>query len=62
MVGKDEAVIATLGASSFFGEMALLNPEGRAVASVRVKTYCEGYRLSVESYDKLVFSYPSFRE
>ena len=62
VIGERGDVIKTLGASSFFGEMALLNPEGRSVASVVVKTYCEGYRLSVESYDKIVYSYPSFRE
>ena len=62
VVGSEGEVIKHLGASAFFGEMALLNPEGRAVASVRVKTFCEGYRLSVESYDKIVGSYPSFRE
>jgi len=62
VVGSKGEEIKTLGASSFFGEMALLNPEGRSVASIIVKTYCEGYRLSVESYDKIVFSYPTFKE
>jgi CRP-like cAMP-binding protein len=55
-------VLSVLGPSSFFGEMALLNPEGRAVASIRVRSYCEGYRLSRDAYDKIVFIYPSFKE
>ena len=62
VVSPSGDVIANLGASSFFGEMAMLNPDGRSVASVRVKTYCEGYRLSVESFEKVHFSYPSFKE
>ena len=55
-------ILSVLGPSSFFGEMALLNPDGRALASIRVRTYCEGYRLSREAYDKLVFQYPSFHD
>ena len=42
--------------------MALLSQQGRAVASVRVKTYCEGYHLSKHSFNKLIHTYPSFKE
>ena len=43
---KTTVIKEQLGPSDFFGEMALLNPDGRAVASIRVRSYCEGYRLS----------------
>ena len=62
VVAASGDILSVLGPSSFFGEMALLNPDGRAVASIRVRSYCEGYRLSRDAYEKLVFSYPSFHE
>lgn len=60
--GKREEVITTLGAHSFFGEMALLNPAGKATASVRVITYFEGYMLSFTDYSKLVQNHPSLHD
>ena len=57
-----DKVITTLGAGSLFGEMALLSQSGRAVASVRVKTFCEGYHLSKDSFNRIVAVYPSFKE
>ena len=55
-------VLTTLGAGSMFGEMALLSQSGRAVASVRVKTFCEGYHLSKTSFNAVISTYPSFKE
>ena len=55
-------ILTTLGAGSMFGEMALLSQTGRAVASVRVRTFCEGYHLSKPSFNRLVQVYPSFKE
>lgn len=54
-------VIAMLGPQAFFGEMALLNPDGVSVASVRAKGYCETYCLSIEAYDKLLHEHPTFK-
>jgi CRP-like cAMP-binding protein len=56
------APITTLGAGSMFGEMALLSQTGRATATVRVQTFCEGYHLSKTSFNKLIYVYPSFKE
>ena len=39
-------LLTVLGSPSFFGEMALLNEGGTAVASVRVKGYCETHTTS----------------
>jgi len=54
-------VLTELGTNSFFGEMALLNRGGVAVASVRVKGFCETYHLSVGAYAQLVNDFPDFR-
>ena len=62
VVSSSGDILSLLGPSSFFGEMALLNPDGRAVASIRVKSYCEGYRLTREAYSKLVFAHPSLQD
>ena len=57
-----EQILTTLGAGSMFGEMALLSQTGRAVASVRVKTFCEGYHLSKASFNTVIHTYPSFKD
>ena len=62
VVSPTGETLAVLGASSFFGEMALLNPDGRSLASVIVKSYCEGYCLSRNAYGRLVHSYPAFKD
>jgi len=62
VIGESGTLIKTLTSNGFFGEMALLDPTGRAVASVRVATYCEGYRLSIAAYERLVHSHPAFKE
>jgi len=58
---KEEIVLTTLGAHSFFGEMALLNPYGKATASVRVITYFEGYMLQIGNYQHLILSHPDLK-
>ena len=45
-----------------FGEMALLNPSGNAITSVRAKGYAETYHLSSNSYEHLLKQFPTFRE
>lgn len=55
-------ILAVLGPSSFFGEMALLHPEGRSVATIRVRTYCEGYRLSRMAFERIVSLHPTFKD
>lgn len=42
--------------------MALLHPDGRTVASVRVANFCDGFFLTLEAFNRLVGMYPSFRE
>jgi len=59
--GTDD-VVTRLGPHSFFGEMSLLHPEGRSVASVRVDTFFEGYRLSTAMYLELQAIHPAIRD
>ena len=46
-------MVTRLGHGAFFGEMALLHPEGRSVATVRVETFMEGYHISRDDADEL---------
>jgi CRP-like cAMP-binding protein len=62
VLNPDESVLTVLGRGSFFGEMALLQPGGRPVASIRVSSFCEGFFLSREAFARLIALYPSFRE
>ncbi len=62
VLNEDETVLTTLGKGSFFGEMSLLQPEGRSVASVRAATYCDGYFLSRLDFERLSTTYPTLRE
>jgi len=55
-------VLAVLGEHAIFGEMALLNPDGRSVASIRVSSWCEGYRLSRDAFLQLTHQYPAFHQ
>ena len=61
MPGKSDPV-TTLGRNAFFGEMALLDPTGRARGDVVVKGFCEGYHLSRENFHRLQGQYPDFRQ
>ena len=49
-----------LGPMSFFGEMALLEPDGRATGDVSVKGYVETYLLSRAIFSQLVIDFPGF--
>jgi len=51
------------GMSSLFGEMALLSPDGRAVATIRVPPngYCDAFELHASHFRELCVIYPSFR-
>jgi CRP-like cAMP-binding protein len=62
VISSSDVPITTLGAHSFFGEMALLAPDGNATASVRVISYFEGYLLVYQDYLKLVHNHPAFYE
>jgi len=57
----DTKVITRLETPSFFGEMALLNQGGTAVASVRANVFCEAYHLSIHAYEQLLVSFPAFK-
>ena len=60
---EHQPVITTLGSKSFFGEMALLNPnEHRAITTVRTKGFCEAFQLSAARYRQLLLQFPSFKE
>ena len=61
-LGNKGAPIATLGRGSFFGEMSLLEPDGRASGDVRTKGYCEGLLLPVEKFQLLTAEFPDFRQ
>jgi len=58
---ENAEVLTTLGPSSFFGEMALLSDMGKALATIRVLVFCEGYELSRPAYENLVRNFPSFK-
>ena len=49
-----------LGPTSFFGEMALLEPDGRATGDVFVKGFVETYLLSRAIFSQLVIDFPGF--
>lgn len=55
-------VLTTLGRDSFFGEMALLEPDGVNSASVRVMGFCECVHLSAEAYTALLKRFPDFNK
>ena len=54
--------LALLSTNAFFGEMALLDPEGRATGDVRVKGFCETFMLSRESFATLLLQFPDFKD
>ena len=53
--------VTTLGRNAFFGEMSLLDPDGRVTADARVKGYCEGYFMSRENFTMVLALFPQFR-
>jgi len=58
----EETPVTTLGPGSFFGEVAMLSENKRAITSVIVKENVEGYSLSYPDFVRLSLTYPSFRE
>jgi len=61
VLNKNGVVLTTLATGSFFGEMALLEPERRTTASIQVSSFCDTFFLSKMGFDRLVHMYPSFR-
>jgi hyperpolarization activated cyclic nucleotide-gated potassium channel 2 len=53
--------VTTLTAGAFFGEMALLTSNSRALATIVTATYMEGFLLSREAYLTIVAVYPQFQ-
>lgn len=54
-------IVATLHAGQIFGESALLNQTKRN-ATVRSKLYCDLYKLSKASFDKIIVKHPALYE
>lgn len=59
--GSNPEVLTTLRERAFFGEMALINPRGVALASVRANVYAECYHLSSTDYAMLLERFPDFK-
>ena len=59
--GDEDTVLTTLRERAFFGEMALINPRGVAVASVRANGFAECYHLSSADYATLLERFPDFK-
>ena len=49
--------------ASLFGEFSLLEPYGRAVATVKVPphAYCDAFVLASDDFQRIATAYPSFR-
>ena len=52
------------GANSIFGEMSLLDPIGKANATVSVPphAYCDSFILPAESFRSIISTFPSFQK
>ncbi|QEN09256.1 cyclic nucleotide-binding domain-containing protein [Oceanispirochaeta crateris] len=62
VVSEDESIVyATLGAGSFFGEIALLLSAPRN-ATIKAKDYCDCYSLDKETFDQILVRFPEFAE
>eukprot|EP00736_Rhodelphis_marinus_P006066 Rmarinus@m.21456 len=53
--------IRWLSDGGFFGEQALLSPDGERKAHVRAKSYCDLLVLDREDFENLVSEFPEFR-
>jgi CRP-like cAMP-binding protein len=60
-VSGNSTPMTTLGKRSFFGEMALIEPGGKAKGDVRVKGFMEGYILSRDRFELLLEAFPEFK-
>lgn len=62
VVSEDETTVyATLGAGSFFGEMALVLSTPRT-ATIKAVDYCDLYTLRKAAFEQILTRYPAFRE
>lgn len=62
VVSEDESIVyATLGAGSFFGEIALLLSAPRN-ATIKAKEYCDCYSLDKDTFDQILVRFPKFAE
>lgn len=60
VVSEDGAVVyATLGAGSFFGEIALLFSAPRN-ATIKAREYCDCYSLKKDTFDEILSRFPGF--
>ena len=60
VVSEDEKIVyATLGAGSFFGEIALLFSAPRN-ATIKAREYCDCYSLNKETFDQILSRFPEF--
>ncbi len=60
VVSEDEKIVyATLGAGSFFGEIALLFSAPRN-ATIKAREYCDCYSLNKETFDEILGRFPEF--
>ena len=57
----DQIAVAMLAAGDVFGEISLIDPTSKAKATVRVRSFCEGFVLSAEAFHVICFDFPSFR-
>ena len=55
---ENERLIAVRKEGDFIGEMSLLNPTGKRMASVRARTDVKLLRLAREDFDKVLYSDP----
>lgn len=60
VITREDSTIAVLSEGSFFGEMALISDSPRN-ATVRAITFCDIYRLSRESFERVTTAYPEFK-
>ena len=54
--------LAVLGRHSFFGEMGLLHPEGRSMATCRTIDFCSGWELRLPAYEMAIKRFPHFKD
>ncbi|OQY35634.1 MAG: hypothetical protein B6241_00130 [Spirochaetaceae bacterium 4572_59] len=60
VVSEDEQIVyATLGAGSFFGEIALLFSAPRN-ATIKAREYCDCYSLKKDTFDEILGRFPEF--
>ena len=61
VLSRQKEEIATLSDGDFFGEISLFKERTRT-ASVRAQSYCDLYKLSKRSYNRVVSRYPNIAQ